>query len=250
MQHLPAYLWAVTYATVAAMAAATAYVLYRGAQSAGLGARRATAIGVGALVVLGGWLVASSVIAGQGRYHTRLGHGVPWLPIAVVGFFGVLMTLSRLPSVARALSAPGALPRLMLPHAFRIEGIVFVIALLLGKLPALFAIPAGAGDIAVSLATPWITRKLTDGSGTRAALWFNLFGIVDLIDALVLGGLTAFQVVAVSPSASLNSQLPLAIVPTVGVPLLLALHIRSLVALRSRVTADQPTSLSATPLAA
>jgi hypothetical protein len=246
MAHLPAYLWAVTYATVAAMAAATAYVLYRGAQSAGLGARRATAIGAGALVVLGGWLVASSVIAGQGRYHNRLGHGVPWLPVAVMGFFGVLMTLSRLPSVARALSAPGVLPRLMLPHAFRVEGVVFIIAMLLGKLPALFAIPAGVGDIAIGLATPWITRKLSDGSGTRAAVWFNLFGIADMIDALVLGGLTAYKVVAVSPSASLNSQLPLAIVPTVGVPLLLALHIRSLLALRNQSAVNRSLDLNAT----
>jgi hypothetical protein len=146
------------------------------------------------------------VIAGQGSYHTRVGHGVPWLPVAVVGFLGLLMALSRLPSIERALNAPGTLPRLMLPHAFRIEGIVFIIAMLLGKLPVLFAVPAGVGDIAVGIATPWITRKLADGSGGRAAVWFNLFGIVDLVDALILGGLTAYQVVAVSPSASLNSR--------------------------------------------
>ena len=100
--------------------------------------------------------VASSVIAGHGGFHTRLGHGVPWLPVA------------------------------------------------------LFALPAGVGDIAVGIATPWITRKLADGSGGRAAVWFNLLGIVDLSDAQILGGLTGFHVVSVSPSASLNSQLPLA----------------------------------------
>jgi hypothetical protein len=250
MLHLPVYLWAITYAAVAAMEAAAVYVLYRGARSAGLGARRAAAISSGAVLVLGGWLAASSVIGGQGRYHTRLGHGLPWLPIAVVGFFSVLMALSRLPSVARALSAPGALPRLMLPHSFRIEGIVFIVAMLLGKLPALFAVPAGLGDLAIGLATPWITRKLTDGSGARAAVWFNLFGMADLISALVLGGLTGFRIVSVSPSASLNSALPLVLVPTVGVPLLLALHIRSLTLLKSRITARAPHEFNAEPLTA
>jgi hypothetical protein len=54
MQHLPGYLWVFTFATVAAMVAATVYVLYRGALGAGLGARRAAALGVGAAAVLGG----------------------------------------------------------------------------------------------------------------------------------------------------------------------------------------------------
>jgi len=225
-----------TYAEVAAIEAAAVYVLYQGARSAGLGIRRATGISVGAGLVFGGWLAASSVIGGRGGYHFRLGHGVPWLPVAVIGYFVALIALSRLPSVAHALSAPGALNRLMLPHSFRIAGIVFVVAMLLGRLPPLFALPAGFGDIAVGIATPWVTRKLTDGSGTRAAVWFNLFGMADLISALTLGALTGFRLVSVNPPATLNSELPLVLIPTVGVPLLFALHITSLtILLRSRL---------------
>ena len=52
--------------------------------------------------VLGGWCAASAVIAGHGWYHTRLGHGVPWMPVAVVGFLGLLLALARIPVVARA----------------------------------------------------------------------------------------------------------------------------------------------------
>jgi hypothetical protein len=84
MGTLPVYLWVVTYATVAAMAAATVYVLYRGASVAGLSPRRVAVISLGAAVVLGGWLALTSAIASQGAYHTRLGHGVPWLPVAVL----------------------------------------------------------------------------------------------------------------------------------------------------------------------
>jgi hypothetical protein len=63
---------------------------------ASLGRRRAALLAGGAAVVLGGWFTASAVIAGHGWYHTRLGHGVPWLPVAVVGFLGLLLALTDL----------------------------------------------------------------------------------------------------------------------------------------------------------
>ena len=247
MEHLPTSLWVMTYAEVAAIAGATVYVLYRGASSAGLGTRRATGVSVGAALVFGGWLAATSVIAGHGDYRFRLGHGVPWLPVAVTGYVGVLIALARLPLVARALSAPRALNRLMLPHSFRIAGIVFVAAMLLGKLPALFALPAGLGDIAVGIATPWVTRKLSDGSAARAAVWFNLFGMADLISALTLGALTGFRLVSVNPPATFNSKLPLVLVPTVGVPLLFAVHITSLTLLRRQGATEPSRELKAEP---
>jgi hypothetical protein len=56
-----------------------------------------------------------------------------------------------------------------------------------------------------------------------------LLGIADLVSALTLGALTGFlQIVHVSPPATLNADLPLALIPTVGVPLLLAMHLGSL----------------------
>jgi hypothetical protein len=115
---------------------------------AALGRTRAALLAGGAAVVLGGWFTASAVIAGHGWYHARLGHGVPWLPVAVAGFFGALLALRRIPVVARALTAPGMLNRLELPHTFRAaEGTAFLLTMALGHLPALFALPAGLGDI-------------------------------------------------------------------------------------------------------
>ncbi len=124
----PSYLWAIIIAGVTAIPAATCVVLYRGAARAGLGRTRAALLAGGAAVVLGGWFTASAVIAGHGWYHARLGHGVPWMPVAVIGFFGLLLALRRIPIVARALAAPGTDSRLELPHSFRaIEGTAFVI---------------------------------------------------------------------------------------------------------------------------
>jgi hypothetical protein len=229
MNHLPGYLWALTYAEVTGIAAATAYALYRGARAAGLGSRVSTRIGLGAALLFGGWLAVSSLVAGGGSYRSRLGHGVPWLPLAVLGYFGLLLALTRVPLIGRALTAPGARQRLLWPHSFRAAGVVFVIAMLLGKLPALFAVPAGLGDIAVGMATPWVARKVRGGAPDRSLRWFTLLGMADLVSALTLGALTGFlQIVHVSPAATLNADLPLAIIPTVGVPLLLAMHLTSL----------------------
>ena len=60
MTHLPAYLWALTYAEVTGIAAATAFGLYRGARAARLGDRVATMMGLGAALLFGAWLAVSS----------------------------------------------------------------------------------------------------------------------------------------------------------------------------------------------
>jgi hypothetical protein len=142
----PSYVWAISIGEAIAFPAATCVVLYGGAMRAGLGRRRAAVLAGGAAIVLGGWFAATAVIAGHGWYHTRLGHGVPWMPVAVVGFLGLLLALRRIPVVARALAAPGMASRLEFPHLFRVAGVAFLLVMALGHLPALFALPAGLGD--------------------------------------------------------------------------------------------------------
>ena len=233
----PGYLWAIIIAGIIAIPAATCVVLYGGAVRAGLGRTRAALLAGGAVVVLGGWFTASAVIAGHGWYHARLGHGVPWLPVAVAGFVGTLLALRRIPVVARALAAPGMVSRLELPHTPRMVGVAFLLYMALGHLPALFALPAGLGDIAAGIAAPLVARRLTQGRGRRIALWFNAFGMTDLVVALTLGGLTGFQLINVSPSGAPISELPLVLIPSAAVPLLFALHITSVSALaRARRT--------------
>jgi hypothetical protein len=83
----------------------------------------------------------------------------------------------------------------------------------------------------IAAATAYLTRPL---------LWFTLLGITDLVSALTLGALTGFlQIVRVNPPATLNADLPLAIIPTVGVPLLLAMHLTSLRLLLQGRAADR-----------
>jgi hypothetical protein len=223
----PSYVWAITIAGTVAITAATCVVLYGGADRAGLGRGRAALLAGSAAVLLGGWIAASAVIGAHGWYNTGPGK-VPWLPVAAAGYLGTLLALSRIPVVARALSAPGMASRLLLPHSFRVAGVFFLLYLALGQLPALFALPAGLGDITAGLAAPLVARKLARGTGRRAAVRFNAFGLADLVTAMTLGALTGYQLVNVSPSAAAIGELPLALIPTATVPLLFALHITSL----------------------
>jgi hypothetical protein len=226
----PAYVWALTIAGPTAIAATTCIALYGGAMRAGLGRRRAALLGGAAAVLLGGWFAATAVIAGHGWYDTRSSQ-VPWLPVAAAGSLGLLLAASRIPVVARALTAPGMASRLVLPHAFRVTGVFFLLYLALGHLPALFALPAGLGDIAAGIAAPLVALRLARGTGRRAALWLNAFGMTDLVVALTLGAVTAYQLIHLTPSGAPISALPLALVPTVGVPVLFAVHITSVSAL-------------------
>jgi len=221
--------WAIVIVAATGILVSTCAVLYSGAVRAGEGRGRAAWLAGGAAVVLGGWWTATAVIADHGWYSARL--GVPWLPVAFGGFLSLLLALRRIPVVARALTAPGMLARLELPHTFRVAGVAFLLTMALGELPALFALPAGLGDIAIGVAAPLVARKLAQGTGRRAALWLNISGMADLVVALSLGGLTGFGLIEVTPSSAAIGQLPLALIPTAGVPLLLVLHITALSAL-------------------
>ena len=154
----PVYIWVITIAGPTAIAVATCAVLYSGAERAGLGRRRAALLAGAAAVLLGGWFTATAVIAGHGWYHT-----LPWFPVAVAGFLGTLLALSRIPVVARALTAPGMASRLVRPHSFRVAGVVFLFYLALGHLPALFALPAGLAT------SPPVSPRRWSRSGSRRA---------------------------------------------------------------------------------
>jgi hypothetical protein len=231
---LPSYVWALVLIGVIGIPAITCLMLYRGAITAGLGRRTATMVTVVAAAGLGGWLAASGLVARAGAYRQASGQAAPWFGVAVAGTLLVLLAATRIPVVARILTAPGTPARLALPHSLRVVGVTFLLVMAQGHLPAVFALPAGLGDIAAGLAAPSVAIRLAQGGRIRA-VWFNLFGILDLVVALTIGflaGLGPWRPLEVTPSTEPLSLLPLALVPTVAVPLSLALHLVSLRRLR------------------
>jgi hypothetical protein len=233
---LPIYVWALVLAGVIGIPASTSAVLYRGAVAAGLSLPVATAVTATTAAVLGGWLVVSGLLARAGVYRQDPGEAVPWLLVAFAIFLVALLLATRIPLVSRILADPGTPARLALPHTLRVVGVLFLITMAQGHLPAAFALPAGLGDIAIGLAAPFVALQLARGTGRTAAVRFNVLGILDLAVAGSIGFLL-FRVVEVTPSTAPLFVLPLALIPTVPVPLALALHIVSLRRLR---TATKP----------
>lgn len=232
MPEVPFYLWLITLIGVTGVSAMVCIALFRGAIAAGVRRGVATSLATTTAIISAAWFAASWTFAAVGGYHVGGGsHGVPWLPVAVVGYGGGLLLLTRLPVVRRALNAPGMLHLLMHPHWFRVVGIAFITALFLGLLPPVFAIPAGLGDIAISISAPFVARRLGRGTGWRSAIWFNSLGIADLVVALSLGALVAYRLLPGGGTVQAITLLPLVLIPTVGVPQLLVLHVVSLVEL-------------------
>jgi hypothetical protein len=232
MTSLPVYVGAITVAGTAGILTATCAVLYLGGRGSGASRPAAATATAAAATLFGAWAVASAVFAHHGGYRPQLAKQPPWLPLETVAALVALLALTRIPFVSRALTGPDSVRLLSRPHAFRVAGVAFLISMFLGHLPALFALPAGLGDLAIGVAEPLMMRRIRTGIGHRAATWFNLLGLLDLVSAMTLGGLTAYGIVHVSPASSAVGELPLVLIPTVAVPVLLGLHILTLRRLR------------------
>jgi hypothetical protein len=222
MYDLPSYIWPEVFVAAIGMPAATSVVLYRGATRAGLGRRRAAGVGAAAATLLAGWLVATSLIARAGAYD----HPGPVTAAVAGAVLIALLAATRIPIVSRVLAAPDTVARLAVPQTFRILGALFLVVAALGSLPYLFAVPAGLGDTATGVAALFVARRLVRGKGRRAAIWFNAFGLADLVVAVIVA--TLALILLGYQSIEPLRLLPLALIPTFAVPLGMALHVVSL----------------------
>ena len=240
MYDQPSFVLALILIGVIGIPATTSVMLYRGALAAGLTRRKALGVAAVAANLLGGWIVASGFLARSGVYADDSGETTPWFGLAFVGALTTLLLVTAIPVASRILADPATTARLAIPHTFRIVGILFLIAMVLGDLPAVFALPAGLGDIAIGVSAPFVARRLAREQDYEGAVRFNLLGIIDLVVALTIGflaGLGPWRLLDVTPSTDALALLPLALVPTTAVPLSIALHIVSLRRLRDAIRA-------------
>src|SRR5918994_2478884 len=106
-------------------------------------------------------------------------------------------------------------------QTFRIGGVFFLWGMTQGLLDPAFAIPAGVGDILIGVtAIPFAIFLWKGYSWSKYALvvW-SVLGIADLVNAVTLGVITNPDF-----STSTMATFPWILVPTVAVPLALALH--------------------------
>jgi hypothetical protein len=108
-------------------------------------------------------------------------------------------------------------------QSWRIVGFTFVLLEAHRLLPALFAWPAGFGDMTVGATAAFVAWKIADaGHRNRFILW-QLFGIADLVTAVTLGA-TASLISPGGVPTALMTVLPLSVIPTFLVPLFMMFH--------------------------
>lgn len=121
---------------------------------------------------------------------------------------------------------------------YRALGLIFLVLYAAGRLPGVFAWPAGGGDVIVGLLAPVVgiayARRRGDAAGVVRA--WNLFGLVDLAVAVATGFLTSpspVQMLAFDAPNELITTFPLVMIPVFLVPLSVLLHLASLKKLRA-----------------
>ena len=180
---------------------------------------------IGSAVVAAAWLVGVSLLGGAGNDVLP-----PRIPVALGAtlLVGYLLLLS--PTFRRIVAA---VPQhwLIGIQAFRILGAVWLVRYFAGGLPGLFALPAGIGDVTTGLLATFVAYAWYSGKpyARTAAIAWNLFGMADLVNAVVLATLTG---------AGAGIVFPLVLIPAYGVPRSLLIHSYSLIGLL-RETSEQ-----------
>jgi hypothetical protein len=161
--------------------------------------------------------------------------GTPPIPLAIgVGmplvFFFASLRLSR---SFRQFVLSMDLRLIAAMQAWRWAGLGFLSLYAQKVLPAVFALPAGVGDMAIGVTAPWIMLALIREPGFAASgafIRWNVFGILDLILAISIGTLSAFFATGAPGEISTApmATLPLLLIPAFLVPLFLMLHTAAL----------------------
>ena len=197
------------------------------------------------LTILGvvAW-AALALVAGLAGFFS--GHGAP--PTHLGLFIGIpifVLTASYAVSPRfRAMAHRIPLSYIVRAHLWRFVGIGFVIGYFRGQLPAQFALPAGIGDIIVAALVIPLAGALSRSAPVRGAfIAWNLFGLLDLIAALVLGVLYsqgAFGILRADVSTEPMTTGAVGMIPGFFVPLFILLHILALIRRNEVRDADDP----------
>jgi hypothetical protein len=200
------------------------------------GERIVTWLAVAVPLVL--WLGVVWNLAEAGAFQARPDAISP-LPIAIAA--PVLIGLIGLMSSRRIAAAVDAAPVswLIALQVYRLIGGYFILLWLYGAIPGAFALPTGIGDMLVGLTAIPVALYLASGraGGVPLAIAWNIFGILDLVDALVLGFLSSpgpLQTLALDHPNVLATSYPTVMTPAFAVPLSLILHGLSLWQLRRK----------------
>ena len=186
--------------------------------------RRLPPVPVAAAVVVA-WLAAAATLAAAGLAPPPLG-----LPPTILALAAAATAAGLLVPVLRRATDAAGVRGLTLLHAWRVPaGVAFLVAGHGGVLPDRFANAAGWGDVAVGLLALAFLPQVWRAPPRWAYALFHALGLGDLVLAVGTGAaLTRADGGAMGPIL----ELPLALIPLVGVPLSAAAHVLALARLR------------------
>ncbi len=179
------------------------------------------------------WLGLVTFLGSQGAFVGRadspplaifLGVTIP-LAVFFAAYFGW--------SAFRAFILSADLRLVTAIQAWRWAGLGFLSLYAHGVLPALFAFPAGLGDMAIGVTAPWMVLRLirqpSFAASRRYRIW-NILGIVDFVVAVSMGTLCSGFIpgLTLNVTTSAMAQLPLILIPAYMVPFFIMLHCTAL----------------------
>jgi hypothetical protein len=132
-------------------------------------------------------------------------------------------------------------------QVWRIVGFTFLLLQARNVLPAIFALPAGYGDMFIGATAGFVAWRLAEPVHRNSFIFWQALGILDLISAVSFGT-TAGLIDPQGPSMAAMTMLPLSLVPTFLVPLFLMLHVICIAQARSWKAASQVRRPAAGPL--
>jgi hypothetical protein len=106
----------------------------------------------------------------------------------------------------------------------RLIGVTFVILQARGVLPAIFAWPAGYGDMFIGATAAFVAWKLCNPDHRGSFNFWQALGIIDLVTAVGLGTTAGLIQPHGVPMAAMT-VLPLSLIPTFLVPYYFILHV-------------------------
>jgi hypothetical protein len=175
-----------------------------------------------AATLLFGWftVVLSASAFHLFRNENRIGISVAFASLTPIVSFSLWFAASKkFREFALSLN-----PRVLTAvQSWRMAGFIFVLLEAHGVLPAIFAWPAGYGDMAIGATAAFVAWKLADSRHRNLFMLWQVLGIADLVNAVALGTTAGF-LNPQGPSTSAMTVLPLSLIPTFLVPLFLILH--------------------------
>lgn len=189
--------------------------------------RRNTWLGV--MIPFTLWLAVIWSAALNGVFRTGVSP-LPLIPLAV--FLPVIIGVPILLRSKRIGHVLDAMPVswLVALQVYRVIGSGFVIAWAQGTAPGVFALPAGIGDTLTGLLAVPVAISLVAGTieSRRAAIAWNIFGLLDFAVAVGLGQAIAMHLVVPSVPNTAIALYPAVMIPTFAVPSSILLHALSL----------------------